>query len=557
MYMKNKDYDKVFIGVAWPYVNGDIHIGHLAGYLLPADIYARFHRLRGRDVLMASGSDCHGTPVTVEAEKKGVSPKKIADENHIEQVKLFQDLKLTFDIFTRTTTDNHKEVTQDIFLKALEKGYIFKKFTKQYYSEEEDRFLPDRYVEGECPECGFKEARSDQCDNCGSLLAEGELINPVKGDTGKSVSLKETEHYFFDWPQLEDFLNDYISDKDNIWRNWVFSETEGWLKKGLEPRAITRDLDWGIELPTDRIPEDQQLENAENKRFYVWFDAVIGYLSASIEWSDEKYKDFWYSDDSIHTYFMGKDNLLFHTLFWPSQLHIYDEDLHLPDIEAINQFLNFKNKKLSKSRGTAIDSRYMIEEYGLDPTRFYLTSVMPENNDSNFTWSDFVEKHNNVLIGTIGNFINRTLNMAEGFDGFSNNDIDNEVEEEVINYLEEIKDNISSCQFRNYSENLRDLADFGNKYLSDKKPWKVESEEEKKKILENALFVIIALLLAMRPLLVDTYEKLTEMIGIEFKNWPEGEGKILKSKLNSIQIKNPSPLFKKIDEEVIEKEEAK
>lgn len=555
--MTDKEKKNVFIGVAWPYVNGDIHIGHLAGYLLPADIYARFHRLRGRDVLMASGSDCHGTPVTVEAEEKGVAPEKIADENHIEQVKLFQDLRLTFDIFTRTTTDNHKEVTQDIFLKALEEGYIFKKVTKQYYSEKEERFLPDRYVEGECPECGYKEARSDQCDNCGSLLSEGELIDPVRGDSGSSVSLKETEHYFFDWPKLEDFLSDYISDKEDSWRKWVFSETEGWLKEGLEPRAITRDLDWGIEIPNDRIPEEKQLENSENKRFYVWFEAVIGYLSASIEWDDEKYKDFWYSDDSIHAYFMGKDNLLFHTLFWPSQLHIYDEDLHLPDIQAINQFLNFKNKKLSKSRGTAIDSRYMIEEYGLDPTRFYLTSVMPEETDSNFTWSDFVEKHNNVLIGTIGNFINRTLNMAQEFENFNDNSIDNEVEEKVLGYLNKIKENISSCNFKNYSENIRDLADFGNKYLSKKEPWKVEDEEEKKKILENGLFVIVGLLLAMRPLLINTYEKLIDIIGIEFKNWPEGESQIIKSKLNNIKIENPSPLFDKIDEEVIEKEESK
>lgn len=556
--MKDPKKEKILVAVAWPYVNGDIHVGHLAGYLLPADIYARFHRLRGRDVLMVSGSDCYGTPITVEAEKRGVDPQEIVNEYHPKHKKLFSDLKLTFDNFTKTTTENHKKVVQNIFLSAVEKGYVFKKNTNQYYSEQEGRFLPDRYVEGTCPHCGFEEARSDQCDDCGSLVEEGKLKKPRSTNTGSKVTLRETEHYFLDWSKLSGFFEDYVDDKGDSWRKWVINETKGWLKKGLQPRAITRDLEWGIEIPNDEIPEDQRLENSERKRFYVWFEAVIGYLSASIEWADKnEWKEFWYGDNATHAYFLGKDNLLFHTLFWPGELHLYDEDLHLPDIPAVNQFLNFEDKQFSKSRGVVIDSRYIVEEYGLDPVRFYLTAIMPEASDSSFSWADFVEKHNNILIGNLGNFINRSLKMAKEFNDFDSNDLDIEIVDEVSSFLDSARNNLSKCEFRAYLDNTLKLSDKANKYLSREEPWKVDDNLEKKKIITNALFVVLALRLGIEPVLVEASTKLSELLGVEMSSWSDDEIYLLKRKLEEVDVKATEPLFEKIDEEIIEKEQSK
>ncbi len=308
----------IFIGVAWPYVNGELHIGHLAGYLIPADIYARFHRYIGNNVLMVSGSDCHGTPITLEAEKKKISPKELVSLYHPKHKKLFNLYNLSFDVYTKTTTTNHKRVVQDLFIRLIKNGYIYKKETNQYFSLKENRFLPDRYVEGVCPYCKFPNARGDQCDNCGRVLEAGELIKPKSKLTGFPVGLNETEHYYFDLPKLEPFLRKYIAKNGPRWRKWVYEETLGWLKKGLRPRSISRDINWGVEIPVKSLPKNLQIKNAKDKRIYVWFEAVIGYLSASIEWSrtTEKWRNFWYSNGFItHYYFMGKDNLVFHTLF--------------------------------------------------------------------------------------------------------------------------------------------------------------------------------------------------------------------------------------------------
>ncbi|MEX2436633.1 MAG: class I tRNA ligase family protein, partial [Candidatus Paceibacterota bacterium] len=277
--MKNKESKKIFIGVAWPYVNGDLHVGHLAGYLLPADIFARFHRLRGNNVLMVSGSDCYGTPITIEAEKRGLSPEQIVEEYHPKHLDLFEKAGITFDLFTRTNTENHNKISQDFFLKFLEKGYIFKDKSNQYYDEKEERFLPDRYIEGECLHCDFKEARSDQCDSCGRVLEQGELKNPTSKLSGNEAILKESEHYFFDLKKLQPFIDKYFSDKSSEWKDWVKNETEQWLKRGLNPRSFSRDLEWGVPFPIDKIPEEKRIENIENKRFYVWWEAVIGYFS--------------------------------------------------------------------------------------------------------------------------------------------------------------------------------------------------------------------------------------------------------------------------------------
>ncbi len=564
---------KVLIAVAWPYVNGDIHIGHLAGYLLPADIFARFNRFRGNDVLMVSGSDCFGTPITVEADKLNISPEEVVNKYHPQIVELLEKLGISFDIYTKTTTDNHKEVVQKFFIKLLEKGYIFKDKTDQYYSEEDKRFLPDRYVEGKCPHCGYEGARSDQCDNCGIIFSVGELINPKSKLSSKSVQIKPTEHYFLDWPKLQDFLEKYVEKTGKNWRSWVLNETKGWLKRGLKPRPITRDLDWGVEIPTERIPDNLRIDGAKEKRIYVWFEAVIGYLSASIEWAEKSGKDWkgwWHDQESEHAYFMGKDNLIFHTLFWPGQLHADNEKLHLPDYPAVNQFLTLEGKKFSKSRGITIDSVYIVDTYGSDAVRFYLTLISPENADANFSWDHFVRTHNSVLIGTFANFVNRTLTLAQGLD-FDGSEIEKEVKSAVLGLINQAKENLENYEFKKYAQTILDLSDFGNKYLSKEEPWflstpkgrdlasggKDKDPEKFKKVMANTLYIALGLFLIIKPLLPDAYEKLEKILGVEIDEWSGDESKLLKKLLKKVSIKKIEPLFERIDEKVIEEEKKK
>lgn len=559
---------KIFIGVAWPYVNGDIHIGHLVGYLLPADIFARFHRFRGNDVLMVSGSDCFGTPITVEADKRKIKPQDIVNEYHAKNVALFKKLGLTFDNYTKTDTENHKKIVQDFFLKLLEKDLIFKKTTKQYYSTEEKRFLPDRYVEGVCPHCGYAESRSDQCDKCGAVINEGELKNPKSKLSGGEVVLKPTEHYFLDWQKLQKFLEKYVATNGNKWRQWVLDETKGWLKKGLEARAITRDLDWGVEIPIDKIPEDLQIDNVKNKRIYVWFDAVIGYLSASIEWTqcglkqnktqtnaDTSWEDWWKNKGAEHYYFMGKDNLIFHTLFWPGQLYSYDEKLHLPDAPIINQFLNLEGQKFSKSRGVTIASDYMADTYGNDTLRFYLAMIMPENADASFDWTDFVAKNNNILIATIGNFINRAVTLAKGID-FQKAKIDSAIQKTINDFLAEgINALEKEHSFKKYADAFARLADFGNKYITKEEPWAIKDGAKKTEVMSNAIALTIGLLVFFKPLMPDAYNNLSKQLGVDIKIWDEKLD--IQSLLRGVKISTTSPLFKKLDEGIIEVERAK
>ncbi len=547
---------RIFIGVAWPYVNGDLHVGHLAGYLLPADITARFHRYIGDDVLMASGSDCFGTPITVEADRRGIEPEKLVDEYYPKHLALFKKAGISFDIFTKTTTDNHREIVQKFFLAFLERGYIFKKRAEQYYDPDREKFLPDRYVEGECSHCGFVEARSDQCDSCGRVLDQGELKNPKNKLTGGSVELKESEHYFFDLKKLEPFIADYVNDKSGSWKGWVRKETEGWLNRGLRPRALTRDLEWGVPLPVDAIPETEWIEDIDKKRIYVWWEAVMGYFSASVEWAKKEgrsWEDFWYDEDALHYYFMGKDNLPFHTMFWPGELHLYDEKLHLPDKPVINQYLNFAGEQFSKSRGVAVDSGYIIEKYGADPVRFYLTLIMPEFADTSFSWEDFVERHNNVLIGTLGNFINRTLTMAADV-SVSPDVLDAEVVAAVSELTKEARQALLVPEYKRYAETILKLADFGNKYLSEKAPWNIESADEKVGVLSSALYIVLAIQLTAKPLLIESVRTLEDVVGVSFEDWPEDPAEVLRNALGNVSIGTPKPLFQKIDENIVEEE---
>lgn len=539
----------IFIGVAWPYVNGDIHLGHLAGYLLPSDIFARFNRFIGNNVLMVSGSDCFGTPIALEADKRKLKPADVVAEYHTKNLKLFKDLGLSFDLYTKTDNPIHTEVVQDVFITLLNKGLIYPDTSDQYYSETENKFLPDRYVEGTCPHCGFTEARSDQCDNCDRILAQGELINPISKLTKTPVIIKKSQHYFFAWGKLETFLETYLKEHGAKWRPWIFNEAERWLKGGLNSRAITRDLDWGVAIPVDRMKPDQIIEGHEHKRIYVWFEAVIGYLSASIQYSrergDEAWKDFWYNETAGHYYFMGKDNLVFHTLFWPGQLHGYNEKLHLPDVPAINQFLTLGDEGFSKSRGVTLNPRKIADDFGLDLVRLYLCLIMPENHDSDFTWADFIVKTNNLVIANLGNFLFRIIKLSENLD-FATLKPSDEIIKTVDVRLAEAKLLLEECKFRDYAEAMLDLSSFGNKYLSDETPWKKKEDiSAYNLIMANALLIALALRIMLEPIAPHSANKLETMLGLHFDSWSEAE--LLFESIKQIKITNPEPLFKRIE----------
>jgi len=544
--MKDMPKKNIFIGVAWPYVNGDIHFGHLAGYLIPADIFARFNRFAGNDVLMVSGSDCHGTPTTIEADKRGLTPAQVVDEYHPKHAALFEQLGISFDLYTRTDNPTHKRVVQDMFVSFIEKDFLYKEVSDQYYSENEQRFLPDRYVEGTCPHCSDTQARSDQCDNCGRILAQGELINPISKLSKTPVTVKQTEHYFFDWPKLESFLTSYVKEREANWRPWVANESLRWLENGLKGRPVTRDIDWGVEIPADRIPADKLLAGHEHKRLYVWFEAVIGYLSASIKQSEEggqDWKNFWYNDEAKHYYFAGKDNLVFHSLFWPGQLHAYDEKLHLPDVPAINQFLTLNNEAFSKSFGVTLDPKKILADFDLDIVRFYLCLIMPENSDSDFTWSDFIVKTNNLVIANLGNFIFRTLKLSEGLTLPAS---DVATQTLVNKTLAKARTAIEQCRFRDYAETILELSAEGNKYLSEHAPWKIKDDENKKAaILANALLITVGLNILLKAITPATAAKLEAMLGLTIPSWPDEAE--LSSFVQSIKLSNLEPLFKKIE----------
>ncbi len=543
---------RILVADAWPYVNGKLHIGHLAGHVVPADIFARFNRFIGNEVLFVSGSDCYGTPITVEADKRGTTPQAIVDEYHPAIVELYKIYGISYDLYTKTATPNHTKVVQDMFVALCEHGYISIGSSQQYYDASQKRFLPDRYVEGVCVHCGFVGARSDQCDNCGRVLSPGELKNPVSKLTNKPVELRETEHYFLDLPKLSPILEAFVEKREKNWRSWVREETRGWLKQGLERRAITRDLEWGIPIPVERLPQELRIEGVDRKRIYVWFDAVIGYLSASIEWGkkNDTWKPFWYPNDNVptkHYYFMGKDNLVFHTLFWPAQLYGYDEHIHLPDEYPINQYLNLGGHKFSKSRGVIVDSRDIAQQYGVDPVRFYITSILPESADANFTWDDFHRFYNDIMIGTFGNFLNRVLTLAKDLSWTQAPTVDDSIQQGIADILA-ARQHLSACEFKAYVARLLAAAAIGNKYIDTQKPWKLDkASTEYQNVIGNALYLVIGLGIAIVPLIPETASKLQRMIGVSISTWEEDLTSQIASMVTQARVEGVAPLFKKLE----------
>ncbi|MGQ9554785.1 MAG: methionine--tRNA ligase [Anaerolineae bacterium] len=465
--------EKILVCVAWPYANGDLHLGHVAGCYLPADIFARYQRLRGRDVLMVSGSDTHGTPITVRAEKEGLTPRQVVDRFHPQFLQAYIDLGVTFDLFTETDTENHWAVTQDMFLRLLEHGYIYKDTMISLYCPQCDRFLADRYVEGECPYCHFAEARGDQCDECGRTLDATELIGPRCKACGGASIPRETEHFFLDLAKLNGPLLEWMRTGKEHWRPNVINFTMNMLTSGeLRGRPITRDILWGIPVP---------LPGYESKRIYVWFDAVIGYLSATIEWAKitgqpEAWRQWWQDESVHHYYFLAKDNIPFHTIIWPGMLYGYG-GLNLPYDVPANEYLRVQGRQFSKSRNWMIELPDYLERYDPDPLRYMLSINMPERSDSDFTWEEFLRRNNDELVATYGNLANRVLTFTyRNFDKQVPQPGELDAQDKAMiarakAAFATVGEALHLCRFRAGIAEAMEVAREANRYLDTKAPW--------------------------------------------------------------------------------------
>ncbi len=508
------------VAVAWPYASGSRHLGHLAGAYLPADIFARYHRLAGNEVLMVSGSDVHGTPITVRAEQEGVSPQEIVDRYHGEFVEAWERLGISWDLYTSTGTDTHHAVTQDMFRRLAEQGFIDTRRTEQLFDPEANRFLPDRYVEGTCPHCGFSAARGDQCDNCGRQLDPTDLIDPTSRFTGATPLVRETEHYFFLLSKFGDRLLEWLRSRKG-WRRHVLNMAVGFTEEGLQDRAITRDLDWGVALPE---PYDTI---GEGKRIYVWFDAVIGYLSASKEWAERSgdpgaWKAWWENPDAESYYFIGKDNVVFHAVIWPCQLMGYG-GLQLPTDVPANQFVTFKGDKASASRGVGRSIGWYAERLEPDALRFALTSVLPEQNDTDLTDGLIIERVNSELVATWGNLVNRVLSLtAKNFDGSvpepaGTTPADQELLAHVDGALTATSAHLEARELRAGLRTAMEAAAATNAYLNAEEPWKTVKVDHERAatVLWTAIQAVSGIRVGLAPYLPFTTRTLGTMLGLD------------------------------------------
>ncbi len=554
--------DRIFIGVAWPYANGSLHTGQIVGAYLPADIFARYHRAAGNDVLMVSGSDQHGTPITVRAEQEGVGPGDVAARFHREFLETWERLGITWDIYTSTGTQNHAETVQNVFLKLLEAGYIYKDSMPLPYCPNDRRFLPDRYVEGTCPFCGYEAARGDQCDNCGRTLDTSDLINPRCRLCGATPEIREADHFFLRLSAFNERLKDWVSQQGH-WRKAVLNWTLGILNEGLQDRAITRDIDWGVPVP---------ISGWEKKRIYVWFEAVIGYLSAAKEWAQLRgrpaaWRDFWQDPGTKSYYFIGKDNIPFHTLIWPAQLMGYrdatGENLNLPYDVPANQYQTLRGGKASTSRRMAIWVPEFLSAYDPDPLRYYLAATMPETSDSDFTWGDFFRRNNDELVATWGNLVNRVLTFTyRNFGGALPSPADLAPEDEALlakieETIAEVGENIALCRLRSGVEAAMAGAREANRYLEDNAPWRLLKENRARAatVLYTAIGAINGLKTAFYPYLPFTCQTLHGYLG--YSNRVEETGWTLRLPAPGQPLAVPQPLFRKLDLAEMEAEEVK
>tara|TARA_R100000935_G_scaffold58858_1_gene98659 strand:- start:8350 stop:10434 length:2085 start_codon:yes stop_codon:yes gene_type:complete len=549
------------ITAALPYTNGPIHIGHLAGVYVPADIYARYLRLNGNDVAFVCGSDEHGVAISMKAKKEGVSPQNIIDKYHGIIKQSFQDFGITFNNYSRTSAEVHHKTASDFFVKLYEQGDFIEETTEQLYDEEAKQFLADRFVIGTCPKCGHEEAYGDQCENCGSTLNATDLINPKSTISGAVPSLKETKHWFLPLDRYEDFLKTWILEgHKNDWKPNVYGQCKSWIDDGLKPRAVTRDLDWGIPVP---------VEGGEGKVLYVWFDAPIGYISSTKEWAAREGKDwepYWKSKDTKMVHFIGKDNIVFHCIIFPSMLKAHG-DFILPENVPANEFLNLEGNKLSTSKNWAVWLHEYLEEFPnmQDVLRYTLTANAPETKDNDFTWKDFQARNNNELVAIYGNFINRVVVLTNKYyNGIvptpgTYSQVDKETLDELKKYPEIIASSIERYRFREAGQEVMNLARLGNKYLADEEPWKVikQDEERVKTIMFVALQITSALAVLSEPFLPFTSAKLKKILNIsqsstegslEWKDISEKEVLLpAEHQINEAQL-----LFSKVEDETIQ-----
>ncbi|MEE4260301.1 MAG: methionine--tRNA ligase [Bacteroidales bacterium] len=545
-----KNFKRYTITSALPYANGPIHIGHLAGVYVPADIYARYLRMKGEDVLFIGGSDEHGVPITIKARAEGVSPQEIVDRYHEQIKKSFEEFGISFDVYSRTSAPIHHETASDFFLKLYEKGDFIEKTNEQYFDEETQHFLADRYITGTCPHCGNEKAYGDQCENCGTSLSPLELINPKSALSGNVPVLKETKHWYLPLDQYEEWLNEWIIEghKDD-WKANVYGQVKSWIDHGLKPRAVTRDLDWGVNVP---------LKDAEGKVLYVWFDAPIGYISAAKEWSEKTgrdWKPYWKDEDSKLVHFIGKDNIVFHCIIFPAMLKS-EGSFTLPDNVPANEFLNLENDKISTSRNWAVWLHEYLKDFPgkQDVLRYVLTANAPETKDNDFTWKDFQARNNNELLAIFGNLVNRTLVLTQKyFDGkvpaiTEWDDVAKSTLEEMKTYPDKISSSLDRYRFREALSELMNLARLGNKYLTDMEPWKVyKTDEDKVKTILNVSLQIVANLAVLsQPFLPFTAKKLQEMLGMASPIWSDA-GKTELIKTGSV-LNNPELLFARIED---------
>ena len=545
-----KKFARTLVTTALPYANGPVHIGHLAGVYVPADIYTRYLRMKGEDVIMIGGSDEHGVPITLKARKEGVSPQDIVDRYHNIIKKSFEELGISFDIYSRTTSKIHCKTASDFFRTLYDKGEFVEKTSLQYYDEEAGQFLADRYIVGTCPHCGYDHAYGDQCEKCGTSLSANELIDPHSAITGSKPVKKETKHWYLPLDKWEPVLRKWILEGHKEWKPNVYGQCKSWLDLGLQPRAVSRDLDWGVPVP---------VEGAEGKVLYVWFDAPIGYISNTKELLPDRWEEYWKRDDTRIINFIGKDNIVFHCIVFPAML-MAEGSYQLPENVPANEFLNLEGDKISTSRNWAVWLHEYLEEFPgkQDVLRYVLTANAPETKDNDFTWRDFQARNNNELVAILGNFVNRSIVLTNKyFDGKvpaqgELTDYDRQTIDEFKNVKETLGNDIEHFHFRDALKDAMNLARIGNKYLADTEPWKLAKTDPARvaTILNMALQITANLAIAFEPFLPFSAAKLRKMINMPEADW---------NKLGSIDIlaegstvEKPELLFEKIEDSVIE-----
>ncbi|WP_286832882.1 MULTISPECIES: methionine--tRNA ligase [unclassified Proteiniphilum] len=548
----SKKFKRTLITSALPYANGPVHIGHLAGVYVPADIYSRYLRLKGEEALFIGGSDEHGIPITIKARKEGVTPQDIVDRYHKLIKKSFEEFGITFDIYSRTTSEIHKKTASDFFQTLYEKGEFEEQESEQYYDEEAGQFLADRYITGTCPHCGNKNAYGDQCEQCGTSLSPNDLINPKSTLSGSVPVMRKTKHWYLPLNKHEAWLRQWILEDHKEWKSNVYGQCKSWLDLGLQPRAVSRDLDWGVPVP---------VEGAEGKVLYVWFDAPIGYISNTKELLPDEWEKWWKDKDTRLVHFIGKDNIVFHCIVFPSMLKA-EGTFNLPDNVPANEFLNLEGDKISTSRNWAVWLHEYLEEFPgkQDVLRYVLTANAPETKDNDFTWKDFQARNNNELVAVLGNFVNRALVLTQKY--FDNKvpaageltQYDRETIEEAQKVRAAVEYNLDNYHFREAQKEAMNLARIGNKYLADSEPWKTAKTDMNRTatILNIALQITANLAIVFEPFLPFSSVKLRSFLNVGNLQWDDlGNFNLLPEKH---MLGKSELLFEKIEDVVIEKQ---